>query len=67
MSRDPISDPRVGDIIETYNNLLEYQIIRKVIKVSGCKITFSIDKNLYSCCIDIWRVINKNGKIVSQV
>lgn len=65
--RNPLLDPRVGDVTETFNEFLNVSLIRKVLKIEGCSITFEVEGNLYSCCLTIWTSMNKQGTVVSQV
>lgn len=67
MARDPKIDPRKGDVVESYDSFLDHTTLRTVISINGCRITFSIGGNLYSCCLDIWKILNKTGKVISRV
>jgi hypothetical protein len=64
MTRNPLIDPLPGDVIETYNEMLGITSLRKVTRRNGCQVFFTVDDNQYIVCVDIFRVMCKNGKIL---
>jgi len=59
--RDPRINPQPGDTLECYNDLMEIWIERHVIARQGCTVLFSIGNDMYSCCVDIWKMMNREG------
>ncbi len=64
--RDPVCDPRPGDVLESFNDLLGITIRRTVVRRQGCSVLFNSNESLYSCCVDLWKVMNKNGRVIAM-
>ena len=64
---DPITDPHIGDILESYNDLINTHIKRTVVQRVGCQVSFESNGSFYNCCIDVWKVMNKSSKYLGTI
>lgn len=65
--RDPRLDPRQGDVLDCYNDLLDLWITRRVISREGCTVLFSVGNDMYACCVDIWKMMCREGIVKSDL